>query len=64
MIVDEATWTIEVFPGQHMAHVTLADALMRTGEREQAIAALRDYLTLEPQDQAVARRLADLESGN
>jgi hypothetical protein len=63
MIIDEAKWTIEVFPAKHLAHVTLAEAFLRIGKREQAIGALRDYLLLEPGDEEVADRLASLESG-
>ena len=59
-IVESAKRKIEYFPKDHFTHVTLADALIQLGKYEQAIQALRTYLLLEPEDQEVAQRLAEL----
>ena len=61
LVVNEAKWVIAVLPDLHMAHVTLAEALLHLGNRQQAIEAFRDYLALEPEDNEIAQRLAEVE---
>ena len=64
LIAEEARRMIINAPDYHMSHVTLAEALLHLGDRQQAIKAFRDYLVLEPGDIQITGRLAELESRN
>ena len=62
LVIDEARRLIAHIPDYAIAYVALGEAFLELGDHQQAIAAFRNYLLLEPGDEKIAVRVAELES--
>ncbi len=61
--LDSFTHAIHLDPGRSWAYTEMAELLAGQGKAEMARTVLQDYLDLEPEDEAVTRKLAALGEG-